>query len=90
MNRCKTNESYVGKGITLCGEWKESFDNFKDWAFSSGYDDLLYLNRIDKEQGYNKNSIEWVTKHEIKNTKKKYSNTMNTFLFSILNKYINI
>lgn len=42
-------------------EWK-NFIPFYEWAIEHGYQEGLYLNRIDKSQGYVKSNLEFVTK----------------------------
>lgn len=43
---------YGGRGITVCDEWKNSFQDFKSWAMSSGYNDNLTIDRIDVDGDY--------------------------------------
>ena len=43
---------YGAKGITVCEEWKNSFQNFYDWAISHGYDEKLSIDRIDVNGNY--------------------------------------
>ena len=38
----------------LCSEWKEDFNNFKDWAYSNGYKPWMNLNRKDANLPYSK------------------------------------
>ncbi len=55
---------YGGKGITVCKEWKDSFDNFKEWALSNGYKDNLTIDRIDPNKNYEPSNCRWITKQE--------------------------
>ena len=46
---------YGARGITVCGEWREFFP-FERWAFMSGYQDTLTLDRVDGARGYEPNN----------------------------------
>ena len=43
VHRCNNEEiaNYGGRGISVCREWKQSFEAFRDWALSNGYRDNL-------------------------------------------------
>ena len=48
--RCysKNNYSYKyygGKGIEIYNEWKESFENFRDWSNNNGYAEELVIDK---------------------------------------------
>lgn len=51
---------YGGRGINVCEEWSDSFENFRDWANANGYSDTLTLDRIDTNKNYNPNNCRWV------------------------------
>jgi len=55
---------YGGRGIVVCDEWKNSFEAFRDWAKSNGYDDNLSIDRINNDAGYTPNNCTWVTPAE--------------------------
>lgn len=69
---------YGGRGIVVCPEWLESFDNFAEWSYANGYEEGLTIERIDpngnycpenctfitmEEQARNKRNTIWVTYH---------------------------
>lgn len=52
-------ESYGGRGITYCDEWKDS-SVFMEWAIQNGYSDELSLDRINTNGNYEPNNCRWV------------------------------
>jgi len=65
-NRCsnpnsKRYKDYGGRGITVCEEWKENFENFYNWAVQNGYEKELTLDRVDTNKGYNQENCRWAT-----------------------------
>lgn len=52
--RCYTDDDrhYIDKGIQVCGEWKDDFDNFAEWAYENGYQSNLTIDRIDNSGNY--------------------------------------
>lgn len=63
-------ENYGGRGITVCEEWMESYENFKEWALSSGYDENLTLDREDVNGNYCPENCRWITNKEQQNNKR--------------------
>lgn len=55
---------YGGRGITVCDEWLNSFESFRDWALNSGYEDTLSIDRIDNNAGYEPSNCKWSTRAE--------------------------
>ncbi|EHQ88287.1 hypothetical protein [Desulfosporosinus youngiae] len=43
---------YGGRGITICKEWRDSYQSFKMWALQNGYHDGLTIERADNNKGY--------------------------------------
>lgn len=55
---------YGGRGITVCPEWKSSFDSFAEWAYENGYVKGLTVDRIDNDSGYSPSNCRLATKQE--------------------------
>lgn len=64
---CKTNahySDYGGRGISVCEEWENSFEAFRDWALSNGYQDDLTIDRIDVDGNYCPDNCRWASMKE--------------------------
>lgn len=60
--------NYGGRGIKICKEW-DDFAVFREWAYSSGYDDSAprgscTLDRINVDDGYYPENCRWVSMRE--------------------------
>ena len=69
---------YGGRGITVCEEWRKSFQSFYDWATSNGYQENLSIDRIDVNGNYCPENCRWAdatTQHN--NTRSNHYVTFN-------------
>ena len=67
-NRCANKSRhdfhyYGGRGITYAPEW-ESYETFRDWALTNGYEDHLTLDRIENDGNYEPSNCRWATMEE--------------------------
>ena len=70
IHRCtnpkdKSYKWYGARGITVCEEWL-SYDNFYEWAMSTGYNESKTgkeqsLDRKDNDKGYSPDNCRWVS-----------------------------
>lgn len=50
---------YGGRGISICPEWENSYESFRAWALSNGYDPTLSIDRIDVNGNYESGNCRW-------------------------------
>ena len=85
-------KDYGGRGISICDEWKNSFEKF--WEdMVVGYSDDLTIDRIDNNNGYFKENCRWVDskiQNNIKRNNKKYLFKGESLNLTALSKKYNI
>ena len=65
-------ENYGGRGITVCEEWRQSFEAFQQWSLGNGYADELTIDRINNDGGYEPGNCRWATwSVQLKNRRKR-------------------
>ncbi|MBI5865816.1 MAG: hypothetical protein HZB38_15195 [Planctomycetes bacterium] len=70
---------YGGRGITVCAEWRDSFDSFREWANRSGYVPGLQIDRIDNSKGYCPENCRFVTAAQNCQNKRARTRTIRTY-----------
>ena len=81
IHRCEypgsNRYSYYGeRGISVCDSWRSSFENFRDWALSSGYNDDLSIDRINIDGNYCPENCRWATNVQQANNRRNAKRIM--------------
>ena len=96
-NRCynknvRSYENYGARGITVCDEWQNSFENFKAWAIENGYDyekpsKYQQIERINNDGDYEPDNCTFATAKQQANNKRRRKE-MSINQYTIDGKYI--
>lgn len=63
-SKSKSFKNYGGRGISMCDEWKNSFESFENWALGNGYQENLTIERIDVDGNYEPKNCCWIPLEE--------------------------
>lgn len=61
---------YGGRGISVCRDWESSYESFRDWAMTNGYEPHLTIDRINNDGNYEPTNCRWITQGE--NSRKRF------------------
>lgn len=92
IKRCENkNEDsfkyYGGRGISICREWRESYQIFETWSISNGYTKDLTIDRIDVNGNYEPSNCRWTTRFiQSQNQRTRNDNKLGHRCISICNR----
>lgn len=68
--------NYGGRGITVCDEWKNSFESFYDYVSNLPHfsEEGYSLDRINNDGNYEPGNVKWSTQLEQRNNQRRSNN----------------
>ena len=67
----KSYHKYGGIGITVCSEWKDSFESFLKWSMKNGYNKTMHLDKDElcelyqiEPKIYSPKTCQWIMQHK--------------------------
>lgn len=75
-NNAPNFKDYGGRGITVCDEWKNSFQAFYDCVSKLPHfgEEGYSLDRINNDGNYEPDNVRWATRTEQNNNRRRYKN----------------
>lgn len=73
----------------VCEEWL-TYENFRDWAISNGYDDNLTIDRIDPHGNYEPSNCQWITLEENARKDKRIFNDRQKDAIYVFRKFLGL
>lgn len=86
-------ENYGGRGISVCENWSNKFQDFYNWAITNGWSEDLTIDRIDNDGNYCPENCRWSTfKTQMNNMTKNHYVQYNDSLYTLstLAEHLNI